>query len=157
MLHLKCLLTVFYQPYLISCQGGWGFISRPIWQDRICKEGKRAKKKNLCISAEFFAMKKVCDVNSYVLYTWNMKKYYQKDGFNHFFMPIVPAPAQCHHGVTVEHWRYEGNNGDNTLHINSVSPAMSPLVKGHIASSALSLRVGERSEAENEVWVPLHQ
>lgn len=42
-------------------------------------------------------------------------------------MATVPAPARHRQGVTVEHCYYDSNNGDNTSHIENVSPATQPV------------------------------
>lgn len=38
--------------------------------------------------------------------------------FNPLFIAIVAVPARRYHGVTVEHRHYDGNNVDNTPHID---------------------------------------
>lgn len=36
----------------------------------------------------------------------------------------------CRHSVMVEHQHYDSNNGNNIPHVDNMSPAAEPLVKG---------------------------
>lgn len=32
--------------------------------------------------------------------------------------------------LSVDHWHYNGDNDDNTLHVDNISPVTQPVVKG---------------------------
>lgn len=53
-----------------------------------------------------------------------------QDVFNPLFTAIVHVPESGRRRVTVEHRHSGGNNGDDTLHLDNMSPATEPLVKG---------------------------
>lgn len=50
--------------------------------------------------------------------------------FEPLFTAIVHVPVWGRRRVTVEHRHSDGDNGDNTLHIDNMSPATETLVKG---------------------------
>lgn len=75
--------------------------------------------------------------------------------FNPLFTATVPAPTKRHHRVTVDHWCYDSNNGDNTLHtagqrlITSKKPDVSqcifPFTKKNRCKCILFIRLSTTS------------